>query len=216
MSTYDDIQSRIYRLLNDPNESTYSDELVYDGVVAAHQAILPWVPKYATGALTAGSDGQLLQLPSDCYQIQSVRRDDDGLYLSRASMAPGTVRHDDVQTALDWINYPAGYIHLNYAVDEGDTFTLYYFARWGLPSSVADTQFVLEVPEMAIQGMVYYAGAHVLIPSAVNSATIRQFNLRVDSGTPEHNPLKAESDYLRSLFYTEMKLMPSYLRAIQS
>jgi hypothetical protein len=60
--------------------------------------------------------------------------------------------------------------------------------------------------------MVYYTASHCLLPRSVNSAQIRQFNQRVDSGNPEHNPLKAESEWLLQRFYAEMKLMPSYVR----
>jgi hypothetical protein len=215
MATYDFVQSRIYRLLNDPNGSTYSDELVYDGLLAAQEAILPWVPKKAVQTVTSGSDGYLLVLPSDLYMIQAIREVETGKFLLKGTMAPGTVRHDDYQTFLDWIDYPDGYVSFNYQVDEGSEYEVYYFAHWGIPSNASDITFVMEVPQYAHQGLVYYAGAHVLIPSAVNSATIRQFNLRVDSGDPEHNPLKVEADYLRSLFFTEMKLMPPYVKVIQ-
>lgn len=215
MATYDFIQSRIYRLLNDPNATTYGDELVYDGLVAAQEAILPWVPKQAVYTMTSGSDGYLLQLPSNLYQIQAIRQVETGKFIQKATMAPLTVRTNDNQNFIDWIDYPSGYISLNYQVEEGTEFEVYYFAHWNLPNDASDIEFVMEVPQYAHQGLVYYAGAHVLIPSAVNSATIRQFNLRVDSGDPEHNPLKVEADYLRSLFFTEMKFMPPYVRVSQ-
>lgn len=212
MATYDNIQQRIYRLLNDPGATTYSDELVYDGVLAAHEAILPWVPKFMTATLTTGSDGQTLTLPADVYSVQALRNVDSGAFIRKANMAPGTVRHADVSQVVDWIEYPIGYLNLSPEVDAGTLYTLYYHAYWNTPASATDTTFVMEVPRHALQGLMLYACAVVLSPSAINSASIRQFNLRVDSGTPEDNPLKVEADYMLRRFYQEMKMMPPFTK----
>lgn len=212
MATYDSLQQRIYRLLSDPAAARYGDELIYDGVVAAHEAILPWVPKFMSITVTAGSDGQTITLPSDVYAVQALRRVENGAFIRKANMAPGTVRHTDLDQAIDWIEYPAGYLNLSPDVDAGEEFILYYHAYWNIPASASDTSFVLEVPRCAHQGLIFYACAVALTPSSVNSASIRQFNLRIDSGTPEDNPLKAEADYMLKRFYQEMKMMPPFTK----
>lgn len=211
MATYQNLLDRVLRMLNDPSGSTYDEELIFDGLTAAHDAILPWVPKFSSATITSGSDGVNLQLPSDFYQVQALRQDKDGAVLRKAMLSPGSARFEN-QTVVDWIEYPAGWLNLNPAVTEGDTFTLYYFAFWNKPTDISDVDFVIEVPQYAHQGMIYYAGANVLVPSAILSATIRQYNLRVDSGNPEDNPVKVEADYLLSRFVQEMKLCPPFTK----
>lgn len=212
MATYDQLSQRVYRLLNDVAQATYEDVLVYDGIAAAHDAILTWVPRLAVATVTSGSDGVTLVLPSDLYAVQAVQRMENGEFLRKATMAAGTMRNSDAIQVVDWIEYPTGYISLGADVGEGEEFKLHYLALWDIPASEADLDFVITPPRYALQGMVYYAGAFCILPSGVSSAQLRQFNLRVDSGTPVDNPLKDMADQLLQRFYQEMKIMPPYTK----
>lgn len=214
METYGSIKTRVLRTLNDPSSRTHGDSIVYDAVAAAHMALMPWVPKPATATLSSGSDGILLSLPADLYAIQALQLVSSGEFLPRSTLTPRSIRHSE-GTVIDWIDYPYGYVSLSKSYDEGTEFKLYYLAYWNQPASENDTTFVLEVPRMAHQGLVYYACAHCLCPQSVNSANIRQFNLRIDSGTPEDNPLKVEAQRFLDLFHHEMKLMPPYQKVTQ-
>jgi hypothetical protein len=212
--TYDDIHNRVLRLLNDADAATYGDELCYDGIVAAHDAILPWVPKQSITTVTAGSDGLLFALPADTYIVQAVQIESSGEFVPKANFAPRSIRRSDY-LAQDWIEYPSRYVSLANSLSEGSKVNIYYLAYWDKPANAENGTFVLTVPPMAHQGLVYYAASHVLLPSAVNSASIRQFNQRIDSGTPEDNPLKTESKYLLERFMNEMKMMPPYAKVGQ-
>ena len=211
--TFGEMIQRTLRVLGDPAQSLFDDELIYDGALASHQAILPWIPKYASHTYTTGSGGSVeYTLPSDCYQIQSVQLS-DGNFIQKATLAPNTARNISTQGDYqDWIEYPFGKISLSQALSENTELSLYYFAFWDAPSSDADQDFVLTVPPMAHMAMIYYTGAHCLMPKAVDAAQIRQFNQRMDSGNPEHNPLKVEAKYLLERFYAEMQLMPPFVR----
>ena len=212
--TFGDFVQRVLRTLGDPAQSLFDDELIFDGALAAHQAILPWIPKYASHTFTTGSGGELeYALPSDCYQVQSVQLVVDGTFIPKATLAPNTARNIGTQGDYqDWIEYPYGYVSLSSALSEDAELKVYYFALWDAPTSDADQDFVFTAPQQAHQGMVYYAASHCLLPKAVDAANIRQFNQRMDSGNPEHNPLKVEAKYLLERFYGEMKLMPPFVR----
>jgi len=214
MTTYVDLHDRLLRLLDDPSGSDYDDDLIYDAYVGAHVAILPWVPKYKVSTITAGSDGDTFQLPSDVYSIQSVQVVEDGTFLARANMVPSYQRNVDSSIDNNWIEYPSGYLSLNEALDEGDSLNVYYLAYWSLPSAASDFEFVIEVPQMAHQGMLFYAASHTLYPTTVGTASIRRWNLRVDSGNPEDNPIEIISNIYLKRFHEEMKMMPPYVKAI--
>jgi hypothetical protein len=207
---YADFVLRVLRLIDDPDQNLTDDTLVWVGVVGAHDAILPWVPKLSQTTISSGSDGLLFALPADLYQIQAVQLVETGVFLPKANILPNSARGNTAKN--DWLDYPTGYISLSNALVEDAEIMVFYLAHWGKPENEQDTDFMIEVPPYAHQGLIYYAGSHCLTPRAVTSASIRQFNQRIDSGNPEDNPLKIESRNLRDLFYQEMKMMPPYAK----
>lgn len=214
--TYGSFAEKIYRQLADPDAEnpSFSEDGIYDAVCAAHDAVLPWVPNYKDVELTSGSDGDLLQLPSDVYDIQAVQVVDyyGKKFLSRASLSAGTAR-GNTTAENDWIESPTGYLSFAYDLDEGSTVRVYYLAHWQKPSSSSDTSFVLRVPEYAYQGMIYYALSIALSPVIMDTATLGPFRQKIDSGTPIHNPMRDVANWFRSLFLQEMKMMPPYQKA---
>jgi hypothetical protein len=218
--TFSDFISKTLRVLGDPDGNLFSDELIYDGCLASHEAILSWIPKQASVEIvtdtTSGSlgAGGIYSLPSNCYQMQAVQLE-TGEFIPKATLASGTARNVGNAQYIDWIEYPHGNVSLSEELSSETTVKLYYFSYWNAPSSDTDSDFVIEVPPPAHIGMVYYTGAHCLMPKAVDAAQIRQFNQRMDSGNPEHNPLKVEAKYLLERFYQEMKMMPTFVRVAQ-
>jgi hypothetical protein len=213
MATYSALSGIIYRQLSDEEGENYSEEIVYDAVCAGHDAILPWVPNYQEADLTAGSDGDLFQLPSNVYDIQSVQLlDDNGKFISRASLAAGTAR-GNTQAENDFTESPKGYLSLAYPLDEGDQIRLYYLAHWEKPASSGDSTFIIKAPAHAHMGIVFYALSVILTPVIVDTATLGPFKSKVDSGTPIHNPMKDVSNWCYERFIREMKVMPPYQKA---
>jgi hypothetical protein len=227
-TTYAQFKATILNALGATEGTTYSDELIYDAVRLASDAILPWVPNQKYVTLTSGSDAALA-LPGDCYQVDAVVDNYDSLVLERMTLSPGKRRRNsdsNLSTPYDWMEYPRGYINFTIAptdpdsitIDEngisvaavGREFTIYYQAYWSKPSSETDDAFVLPMPSAALNGMLYWACAHCMVPGSVTSAQIRQFNTKVDSGSPVDNTLEAMAKYLRAMFVEEMNRLPKY------
>lgn len=211
--TYAEFVNKVARLVADPDVTTYEDEVYHDGVCAAHDAILPWVPnfQYATLPYTSGSTGLFL-LPSDVYDIQAIRIG-TGNYMPKATLASGSTRPTSL-TYGDWIESPKGY--LNISVDEGyitEDITVHYLAHWPKPPATGNSGFSIVVPACAYMGMVYYAASIVVTPVVVDISTLGPFKIRVESGTPEDNPMMRTSEWFRNLFLQEMKMMPPYQKA---
>jgi hypothetical protein len=214
--TYGTLVERILRQLSDPDQEnpSFTEDGIYDAVVAAHEAILTWVPNYQDVELTAGSDGDLLQLPNDVYDIQAVQLPDESekQFISRATLAAGTAR-GNTTADNDWTESPKGYLSFAYDLDEGDTVRVYYLAYWEQPADSADADFVLTVPPHTYQGIIYYALSVVLSPVVMDTSTLGPFRQKIDSGIPTHNPMRDTANWYRSLFLQEMKLMPPYQKA---
>lgn len=211
MTTYNDLVNKVLRVLKDSDGSIYDDELIYDGLFAAHDAILPWVPNFGAVTITAGSDGSRFAVPSNFYSADAVQIVSTGLYIPRSTMSPGTVRNMAYATNNDWTDYPRGYISLSNALED-DSIKLYYRSTWSKPSSASATTFQIEVPTIAHNGMVYYAASHCLSPDVRNNATLGQFKMRPELGAPDDLPFFIVADYFMKRFYAEMKMMPPFVR----
>lgn len=216
MTTYGELRLQIQRLLNDvqiTETRQYDDDAIYDGICSAHKAILPWVPKQLVATITSGSDGMTHTLPSGVYRIDAVVDKDAEIVLPKNTLYPGSYRGSSVSGQNGWLDYPTGFVTTLYEVEDG--ITVFYEGYWNVPTTSGSTadDFVLEVPDIAIAGLAYYACSQCLLPKAVTSASIRQFNVKIDSGDPTDNPLQELSDYFLKRFMQEMKMMPMHGRS---
>lgn len=199
-------------MLSDAEFSGYDEEMFYDALGAALDAILPWVPKTATATLTGdGSSGYAL--PSDLYEIAAIVDDDTGELLPHSVLIPGSYRGINLAETNDWLEYPHGYVSFSKEVTVGETYTLYYLAHWTKPTGTSQDSIDLEPPDFTNNGLVLYSTAYMLFPSAVSAAEVRQFNTKVDSGNPEHNPMQRSATYLIGLFMDEMNRHPRHQKA---
>lgn len=203
--SFGELKSKILRALNDPAGATYTNDLVLDAVSGALDAILPWYSSRSKYFISRGDgeDGDFQQgksefvMPSDCYQVEMVY-DDRGSPIRSAILSPDFFRGVS-QQGNDWIEYPDGVLSFSKA-PESDL-VVYYLSFLPKPT---DDNSMIAVPTWYITGIVYWSMAYCLIPSGISSAVIRQFNQRVDSGTPEDNPLATRVRELLKLFEIEM------------
>ena len=207
-----ELRDRIYRLVGDPAEEGYSPEIVIDGIVAAHDAILPWVPKTGQDSFTGDGSATAFAVPSDVYALEAIIVDSTGETIPPAIFSPGNYWGSTTVNSNDWIEYPSGYVTFSKAIASNATYSVFYAARWGVPDLTSQDTFVLEPPDYVMVGMAYYAAAYAILPSAVSVSEIRQFGTRVDSGNPEHNPMQRASEYLLKLFAAEMNRHPKHQR----
>jgi len=211
MTTLGDLRLRILRMLDDPEGGGYPNELLFDGMCAALDAILPWVPK--TAITTLACDGTLtaFALPDDLYDIESLVAY-NGEVLPRISLSPGNFLGVNAPNPYSWLEYPAGSVSFGKAPP--DAVTLYYLAYWDKPETY-DANFVLTTPGYAIHGLALYSMAYALNPAAVGVAEINPYKTKVDSGTPEHNPLQRSVTFILEAFTREMNRHPKHMRAVK-
>lgn len=212
MTTVSQLRSRIGRMINDPTLSGYEDGLFYDAISAAFDAILPWAPKEATANIT-GTGVSSYQLPEDFYQAESCEVVLTGELLPESIIIPGHYRGDTIANTNDWIVYPHGYISFSKALGANESYLLYYLAHWTKPIDSTNLLDTIEPPEYAHNGILLYATAYMILPSAISASEVRQFNTKVDSGHPEHNPMQASATYLLKMFIDEMNRHPKHQKA---
>lgn len=212
MTTVAEIQSRVFRLLSNTTPDADAKSLFYDAFGAALDAILPWFPKTAIKVYT-GTGVDSYELPDSLYSIETFVDDATGEMLPQASLIPLLHRGINIEITNDWIEFPSGWISFSKALSVGKTYTLFYLTHWSKPISDDDKATELKTPDFLNTALTLYTTAQMLIPDAISASTVRQYNTKVDSGNPEHNPMRDSASYLLKLFSEEMNRHPRYQRA---
>lgn len=209
MTTLSEMRDKILRVLADPDGAQFDTDLLTDGVIAALEALLPWLWKRSVDVLAGDGVTVSFQIPADLYRVVAVFDDTIGSYIPRNILQAGRRPGMDLETNQDWLEFPAGYISFANA-PEGDVY-LYYGAVWTEP---ADDDDVLETPTYADQALIYYAASYVLLKNATSASNQRQYNLKVDSGTPVMNPMLDMARYFLERFNIEVGRLPSVDRGV--
>lgn len=202
----------VENLLSSAMQSTNASDLVFDGIVSAHRAILPYVPNIKETTIS-GSDGRMFVLPDDVFSVESVYDPTTTSVLDKARLTPGSRWGSSNSSEAQWLSIPNGYVSLNRTLPSGGYILgLVYSALWEAPSEPSDTDFVLTVPDYAIFGMALFAASYVLAVLSTDTAQLRQYNTRVDSGNPTDNPVQNSSEFFKRRFIEEMSRMPTIVR----
>lgn len=213
MATLGELRNRVLRLLDDPDGANYTPELQLDAICAAHDAILPWQPKTEIANLAGNSVLTVFALPTEVYEVEACVVRSSGENLPQAFFIPGKFRGAGLGATNDWLEYPHGQLTFSKAIPAGETYDVYYTAHWSHPDSTWADTMPLEPPEFVMVAMSLYAASYAILPAAVSVSEVRQWATKVDSGTPEHNPMQKSSDYLLKLFIAEIGRHPRHQRA---
>jgi len=216
---YRDFYGMVLNTLKADKDGTYSDELIYEAVCNATDAILPWVPKASLTTFVADGILDRFSLPADCYNVEAVQDADLGNFVEKDNIAAGKIRNSTSTNtsvkSFSWIEYPRGQIYLSRVIEADRNIRVYYTAYFNKPESKDDFDFVLETPRFAVAGMIFWASAYCVLPFATGSAQVRQWNQRIDSGTPTDNALEQNARFYRQLFVDEMSRVPRMTGALK-
>jgi hypothetical protein len=108
--------------------------------------------------------------------------------------------NDDLPVSY-FYTYPNTVLHIVPAPIAGSEITVQYFAFYNHPYADSDT---INIPRWAETAVLYLTAAHALTAASVSNANISQWKDRQDSGTPEHNPLRKQQEYLMTLYEKEL------------
>lgn len=211
MATLLDLRERIQRVISDPSGAQYSADLLNDGIVAALEAILPWVAKSSVEEFDTDGETLEFELPEDLYRINAVFDAETGVYIPQNILAAGRSPGYDIETNQDWLEYPEGTLSLANAPASDGQVILYYSATWEVP---ADDDDDIEAPAWTHRAIVFYAASYAILEKASSASNIRQWNVQVDSGTPVMNPMRDASEHFYKRFLAEMDRIPARSRGV--
>jgi len=145
-------------------------------------------------------------LPDDLIDVEGVRDLTTGELMPQMALQVGGAFQNG------WMLYPAKQITFANPVGLKGV-RVYYSAVWAKPETdsvyfdVID-EVPLDAPLVFNTAISFYATSYCLLERANESAILRQYNTKVDSGQPVDNPLKDMSDVMLSRFEIEMKRFP--------
>jgi hypothetical protein len=211
MTTLADLKRQIIHLLGDVEDAganpvagkQYSASLLLEGVCAGVDAILPWIPKALEALLTGDGTTQAYALPAGLYRIEAVYDQQANILMPEGMLAAGNAWGS--LTEQRWLEYPGGFITFMKPLASPGA-RLYYTGMWTKPALDADA---IEPPAITHIGIVLFAASYCLLSKASASANIRQYNTKVDSGVPIHNPEAEMSTYFLRRFEAEMNRHPA-------
>lgn len=155
-------------------------------------------PRQRSCTLEIDTDGRSAVLPDDFFEVYGIYDSYEETWWHRTSFKPGDYRALDDDTLEYWVW--DGAIILETDEDHGtDDLTLYYWAYWpDVEFSVGDTdedityeQESVYTPKWAELALVHLCIAWCWQPMAITANDINEWRIRVDSGTPMHNPRQA-------------------------
>ncbi len=194
--TVGEFRDYMERFLDDAQLTTL--ERVIDGLNAALNALVVYEPKLATTVIEGNGLSASFPLPDDFYWYSGFFKSDgsklDVLWPSNADYILPT---GEYAVTL----YPTGQATFTPLLSSGEQITLYYYARWRTVASDTD---IIEPPAHWLNALAYYTTAELLIADAIIAAGVRQYNTRVDSGNPEHNPVHKQVLAMRAMFMDEV------------
>jgi len=177
-----------------------SARLLLDGVAAALTAICQKAPKHGVAVIGGAVDS--FDLPEGLYEISGVKDLSTGLFLERMNFVANVSSAQGVQ----WTDFPQGKITFSQALSTYGA-TLFYDALWDFPGPTDydnPDDFVLDVPQYLFLPVCLYTASYCAIKRFSESAEIRQFATKVDSGDPIDNPFQVLSDFLLRRFEVEI------------
>ncbi len=110
---------------------------------------------------------------------------------------------DDIEfdSGIGFYTHPDLKLHLTDAPGDGTTLHVRYFAFYNNPYADDDT---IDVPRWMLGPLAYLIGAHAMTGAGLKSSFIRQWGAKPDTGTPEHNPIRAQQKWFLEMFEREM------------
>ncbi len=148
------------------------------------------VPKIDTGKRS-------IILPGDFYMVDSIYDSNREKWWRSMRRRPGDIRYTDEDLPEFWVWGNEMFLEDNVSYGSTDL-TLYYWAyypevEYETVDNVTTVQGEqIHTPDWAELALVHLVTATCMMPGEVFAADINQYKIRIESGTPLHNP-RAES-----------------------
>jgi hypothetical protein len=155
-------------------------------------------PRQRSMILEIDTGGRSAVLPDDYFDVMGIYDSDNKYWWHRMSVQPGGYRDPDSDIPEYWIW--DGKMMLERDITIGSTdLTLYYWAHYPkVKFAIGDDdediiyeQETIYTPDWAEIAMLFLCRAYCWQPGSAEASDINEWKIKVDAGTPMHNPRAA-------------------------
>lgn len=206
--TLSQLKTRVLALLDDVSGTSYSEALVLEACQSAIRQIIEYYPLLAEEDITTftGTGPYVGTLPTGILTVDAVLDIESNKVLPKVALGAGDYTGENMETN-SWHLYTSGSLTL--AKDPTDGVRVYYR---GLYNEPAEDEDVLTTPDILFNMLGYFACSEAVVAKAVTAGNIGQYDVTVDSGNPEHNPMLVLQRYFLGLYHNAAKLLPDLER----
>lgn len=181
----------------------------------AQRTLVHHTPRARSMTLVIETGEREAVLPDDFFAVQGIYDSDNERWWSPVAWKPGDIRYADDELETYWIF--GGRLYLENEIEYTSTdLTMYYWAHYPDVEYVLDddrdvdylTQETIHTPDWAELALVHLCTSSCMMPGEVFAADINEYKIRVDSGTPLHNPRKESALFHLDMWNRLMAMFP--------
>lgn len=218
--TWGNLRAAVRRsVLKDSAESTWQDDdQLLDALkwslnqFVAHTAVpssVSWAMSTTTST-TFTLPGNLYGNPEDTALVKLKEVSSDRYrYLEPFRPVPGAlwpeVTPDDYTRPFGFYVWPNDTLNLRFTPESNSTLTVEYYAYYPVPDSDDDS---IAIPQWAHGAIAVLMGAYLQLTEGVAASNLGQWDVKTDSGNPEHNPLHREFEHLMGIYNDLINVHP--------
>lgn len=190
------IKNRCLRMLQDTTRdesASWSDAEMLDYVNAALTDFASHTARKKIWEKVLEKPSLTIELPDDVLELGPVSIQVQGLYwqfLTPCMWKPGDTLPTPYTFSLSvngYYEWPESVLNFIYLIPAGQRLRFQYYAYWDEVENEEDViPFRNRWPEEAIYWNIL---SRAVMKTAIQAANLRQYNIKVDSGEPEDNPM---------------------------
>jgi len=201
--TWGELKARCIRMLQDTNRDVplWTDDDMLDYVNVALQDITPHHARKITWETSLIEASTALDMPEGFYAMGPVAIQVQGLYWQM--LVPYSWQPDETLptpytfslSSNSYYEWPKGHVNFLFLIPANVKLRFNYYSYWDAIRNDSDTFSYRH--KWFQEALFYNIMSQALMKGAVQSANLRQWNINVDSGQPEHNPMWRMSEAYR-------------------
>ena len=214
------LKNQVIRLLQDTDRTAaqYSDDDLLDGINSALIDIVSHTARKKTIEVVLEEPTTQLETPSDWLAPGPIAIQVQGLYWQM--WTPYAYRPDETLPTPysfslsnnSYYEWPKGTLNFLWLVPANIKLRLQYYAYWD--EMVDDAGLFTFRHRWMLDALKWNTTSKVLLKSVVQSAGLRQWNIKVDSGEPEDNPMLKASQVFYRMYQDKLAEYPPQDRSV--
>lgn len=215
------IKNRCLRILQDTARETqvsWSDDDMRDYANAALTDLSVHTAQKKIWETVLETPSTVVELPGDILELGPVSIQVQGLYwqfLTPVTWKPGETLPTPYTFSLSvngYYEWPEGTVNFLYLIPAGQKLRFQYFAYW---AEIEADDDVIPFRERWLEEALYWnVLSRAVTKTAIQAANLRQYNIKVDSGEPEDNPMLKMSHYFYRKYLEVLADNPSNAKAV--